>query len=222
MSPKIPADRRWRPSPKRSKVAVRGFLDVARGRRQCALWLLKPLHCSVQSPRPFREPLSRSRIKGIPMLKGLSIRLRIRRERFSTRSCPASAFDFSAASAAVMYFRKSTPHFSQVPPRNCSCLHAGHWKRSVAWQRGQKRAASLACVSHFGHFMMELYASEACVQSSASAACLRSDTDRGDRASPGSLFEAGRPRSMSIYFLRNRKRRFWFGAEACIGLVQPR
>src|ERR1700683_1853418 len=53
-----------------------------------------------------------------------------------------------------MYFAKSTPHFSHDPPLRCSCLHAGHSNRSVAWHRGQNRATSRASAAHLGHLIM--------------------------------------------------------------------
>jgi hypothetical protein len=62
----------------------------------------------------------------MPRVNGVSITLRINRERCSNRSCSLSVSDFWALIIAAMYFKKSTPHFSQVPPCRCSCLQAGH------------------------------------------------------------------------------------------------
>lgn len=116
----------------------------------------------------MRDAIKRSRRRGIPRVNGVSSKLRIRRERCSNLSCSVSAVDFSAVIIAVMYFRKSTPHCSQVPPCRCSCLHAGHRYRNVAWHRWQKRATSRTSFPHFGHCMVSLFYRRSCA-----ARCLR-------------------------------------------------
>jgi hypothetical protein len=91
------------------------------------------------------------------MVKGAKSTFLMRFERRSRRSRSASDWFFLPATTALMYFRKSTPHFSHWPPCRCSCLHEGHSKRSVMWQRGQNRAMSRASVPHFGHFIRIFY-----------------------------------------------------------------
>src|SRR4029077_14447244 len=91
------------------------------------------------------------RISGIPSVKGTQRMFFMRVERCSRRSWNWSASAFFAVLIPPMYFRKSMPHFSQVPPWRCSWLHDGHLNRSVAWQRVQNRAISRTSVPHLGH-----------------------------------------------------------------------
>src|SRR5208282_882483 len=93
----------------------------------------------------------KERRRGMPRVKG-TVRTFLRSvERRSRRSWITSDSAFLAARTAEIYFMKSTPHFSQVPPWRCSWAQEGHWYRKVAWQRVQKRAMSRTDVPHFGH-----------------------------------------------------------------------
>jgi len=65
-------------------------------------------------------------MSGIPSVNGTNRRFFISVERCSRRSRAASDSFFFAETTALMYFRKSTPHFSHVPPCRCSWWHEGH------------------------------------------------------------------------------------------------
>lgn len=95
--------------------------------------------------------------KDQPISNGSSNRFLMKPERLIFFECVTSDSAFLTATIAERYFMKSTPHLSQVPPCRCLLWHDGHSKSSVAWQRGQNRAVSLASDLHLGHCMGRFY-----------------------------------------------------------------
>jgi hypothetical protein len=99
-----------------------GIFSLARRKWNC--WPARA--ATLQEERRLRDPAKRSRIRGMPNVNGTSRRFFISDERCSSRSWATSASAFLAATMALIYFRKSTPHFSHLPPWRCSCLQEGH------------------------------------------------------------------------------------------------